>query len=172
MNEGENVFNDIFIDTDAATKFANPPDNHYKRLIKWLLDYDGVQPSRSAYLAICKKLLGEYNCIIGTSVGYTNTIGIIIDICTRQGRFNFISNNQIKTFRRRYFKERIVKSLGSNKKDHDYIAVIMLSDRKYALTLDKELCKDINNFPGFSAIASNRPQGIPFDEGHERRVPI
>ncbi|MHC4113368.1 MAG: hypothetical protein ACYSUY_20030 [Planctomycetota bacterium] len=159
------MFKDIFIDTDVINKFANPLDKNYKKLFKWLLDYDENNKNDNAYLAVSNKLRGEYSRSLRNSFSYSNNFSIIIDVFTKKGRFNSISNKKIKNFKQKYFnKKRIVRKLISSKNDRDHIPVVMLSDRKYALSLDGKFRRDINNFPGFSATAVKRPQDLPYDK--------
>ena len=46
------MFKDIFIDTDVIKEFANPLDNNYKKLFKWLLDCDENNKSDNAFFAV------------------------------------------------------------------------------------------------------------------------
>ena len=109
------------------------------------------------------KLIVEYCTSPGHPHSSTNII-IIIDIFTKQGRLNKISNRDIKNFQRKYFKRHIVRRFSSNPPDWEHIPVVMLSDRKYALSRDAGFRNDVNNFPGFSALAAKRPQDIPYDQ--------
>jgi len=116
----------------------------------------------NAHLVWSQKILAEYNRTAANSRSDTN-IAIIIDKLTRQGRHIFISNQQIKDFKRGHFKKRILHQLRCNTEDRNHIPVVLLSDRKYALSADHGFVHDINNFPGFVARAAIRPQDIPYD---------
>lgn len=157
------MLKDIFIDHNVAKNFSNPLDDEYKKLVKWLIRYDERSPLNNAYLAVSYKLLGEYCPSPGHPHSSTNII-IIIDKFTKQGRLNRISNSAIKNFQRKYFKKHIVRGLRCNPPDRDHIPVVMLSDRKYALSRDTKFRYDVNNFPRFSALAAKRPQDIPYDQ--------
>jgi hypothetical protein len=155
---------DIFIDTNVIRNFANPMSREYKKLLNWLTTYNPNNKSNNAYLAISNKLLAEYgrslrNCFYGS-----NSFSVIIDSFTKQDRFNLIKNREIKTFKQKNFKKHIVQRLRCNTPDRDHIPVVMLSDRKYALSLDGNFLRDVNNFPGFSARAVRCPQDLPYDQ--------
>jgi len=157
------VLKDIFIDNNIAKNFSNPLDCEYKKFIKWLLKYNPKNPLKNAYLVVSNKLLCEYSRTAGYPHSSINII-IIIDKCTREGRLNKISNSDIKNFKQKHFKKHVVQRLTCNKSDWDHIPVVMLSERKYALSLDTNFRRDINNFPGFSALAAKRPQDIPYEQ--------
>ena len=157
------MLKDIFIDHNVAKNFSNPLDDEYKKLVKWLIRYDERSPLNNAYLAVSKKLLGEYCTSPGHPHSLTNII-IIIGTFTKQGRLNNIDNSAIKNFQRKYFKKHIVQRLRCNPPDRDHIPVVMLSDRKYALSRDTKFRYDVNNFPGFSALAAKCPQDIPYEQ--------
>ncbi len=153
---------DIFIDNNVAKNFANPLDPEYKKLVLWLKTYDEFNKLSSAYLAISTKILVEYHRTCGTSMS-DNSIVAIIDLCTRQGRLNRITNEQIKNFRATHFTKKNCRKLKSNWQDHDHIPVVMLSKRKCAISIDDGFVYDVNNFPGFKAIAVKRPQDLGYE---------
>jgi hypothetical protein len=39
----------------------------------------------------------------------------------------------------------------------------LLSDRKFALTIDDNFTKDLKGFSGFDTTVSSRPEGIPYE---------
>jgi hypothetical protein len=153
---------DIFIDNTVAKNFSNPLDPSYKRLVAWLIRYDPAIGVDNAHLVWSRKILAEYNRTAANSRSDTN-IAVIIDKLTREGRHIFISNPQIKEFKRGHFKKRILRQLRCNAEDRDHIPVVLLSDRKYALSTDHRFVHDINNFPGFVAQAATRPENLPYD---------
>lgn len=143
---------DLFIDTNIASRFTNPLDPEYKKLINWILAYDANNPDNNAYLVVSKKLLGEYYASARNA--NTNTsIPIIIDTLVRLGRRILISNAQIKKFQREYFTKKNEKNLRSNNEDRDHIPVVLLSERKYALAIDDNFIYDLTHFPGFTVRA-------------------
>lgn len=152
---------DIFIDNNITKNFANPLDPEYKKLIKWLIRYDESDTSSNAVLVICNKLLNEYGRTSSLSKSPTN-IWVIVDILKRQGRLNHIKNSDIKEFIRIYLTKTIKKCLRCNKSDREYIPVVLLSFRKYALVADGNFRYDLNNFPEFSARAEKRPENLPY----------
>lgn len=155
---------DIFIDNNIASKFANPADPEYKALIKWLRDNhpieDGKEDDR-AFLVASQKLIAEYRrSCIGAS-GETS-IPTILDKLKREGRLVKISSKQIKAFQEDHFTKAIEKKLRSNNEDRDHIPVVLLSDRKYALTYDVNFTYDLEHFPGFKVLVRKRPEDIPY----------
>ncbi len=155
------VKKDIFIDTNIAKNFCNPLDDAYKRLIAWLLKYDQKKTAKNPYLVISQKLLNEYNRTCATSYSSSNII-VIIDKLTREGRCVKISNQDIKNFKKKYFKKHIVRKLTCNREDQDHIPTVMLSCRKYALSNDDKFLYDLTHFPGFIVIAKTNPDEIPY----------
>jgi hypothetical protein len=151
------MLKDIFIDNNIAKDFCNPVEPEYKNLIKWLM-YDST-----AYLVVSKKLLVEYFGSTSHSPSLTN-ITIIIDKLQREGRLCTISNEQIKEFKRQYFTNKIRKKFTCNKEDQEHIPVVLLSDRKYVLTLDQKFTCDLLNFSGFKVIVCDKPQDLPYDK--------
>jgi len=154
---------DIFIDNNIAKNFSNPMDEAYKKLIRWLKRHEPNDLLGNAYLVVSNKLLSEYNRTVSPAAGGTN-IWVIIDILTRQGRLVKIVNADIKEFQRTHFTKKVIKNLRTNKEDHDHIPVVLLSDRKYALSLDNDFIYDLVHFPGFRARAEKRPEDLPYSE--------
>jgi hypothetical protein len=154
---------DIFIDNNLAKNFSNPMDKEYKKLIRWLMKNDPINPAGNAYLVVSNKLLAEYSRSVSFSTSDTS-IFIIIDRLTREGRLIKINNSDIKEFQHRYFSKKIRKDFRSNREDHDHIPVVLLSDRKYALSLDEDFVYDLVHFPGFHARVEMRPEKLPYEE--------
>ena len=142
--------NDIFVDNNVAKNFCNPVDPHYKVFIKWL--------SEEGYLVVSNKILSEYVSSTGGSQSATNIVAII-DRLTRDGRLIKFSRRQCDQFG---FSHRITKALRSNRKDHAHIKVVLLSCRKLALSLDVNFRHDVNNFPGYQAVARARPEELNY----------
>jgi hypothetical protein len=141
---------DVFVDNSVAKNFCNPLDPDYKEFIRWL--------NEEGHLAVSNKILGEYSSSTGSSPSPTNIV-IIIDRLTRDGRLNKFTPEQLKGLR---FKKHVQRNLRSNRKDHPHIKVVLLSDRKLALSLDDNLRYDVNNFPGYKALARSRPEELPY----------
>ncbi len=152
---------DIFIDNNVAKNFANPLDPEYKKLIQWLMKFEAADPN-NAHLVISKKLLIEYISSAGAANSETN-ITVIIDKLTREGRLIKISNQDIKGFKQTYLTPRVVRKLTCNSKDRDHIPVVLLSFRKFALTIDHKFRDDLENFPGFMVRVASRPQDLPYE---------
>jgi hypothetical protein len=151
------MLKDIFIDNNIAKNFCNPVDPEYKSLIKWLIS------DSTAYLVVSQKLLVEYVGSTGQSPSLTN-ITVIIDRLTRDGRIIKISHEEIKEFKRQNFTSKIVKKFTCNKEDQEHIPVVLLSHRKYVLTLDQKFTFDLLNFPKFKVIVCDKPQDLPYDK--------
>lgn len=152
---------DIFIDNNIACRFCNPIDPQLKELIRWLMASEEGHDGENAYLVVSQKLLAEYLSSCRGAYGNTS-IPVIIEKLTREKRLIKISNEQIKVFRTTYFSKSVANKLRSNEEDRNHIPVVLLSDRKYALTNDANLTHDLNNFPGFVVLVSNRPEEIPY----------
>jgi hypothetical protein len=151
---------DLFIDNNIAKNFANPVDPNYKELIDWLCYFD-KNSADNAFLVVSNKILNEYlsssiNCFKQSS------IPIIIDKLTREGRLKKFENSAIRDFQNKHFKKIVVSKLLSNKEDHAHLAIVLMSDRKYALTIDNNLYCDLKNFPGFNVTVEKRPENLDY----------
>ena len=155
---------DIFIDNNIACRFSNPVDQNYKALVSWLNDNhvipNDLEDDR-AYLVVSNKLLKEYLASCRGAFA-TNAIPNIVNKLTREGRLIKISNEQINTFKSTYFSKTVEKKLASNAEDRNHIPVVLLSERKMALTNDDKFASDLVNFPGFTVIVSDRPEQLPY----------
>ena len=60
------------------------------------------------------------------------------------------------------FPKHIIQRLLSNQPDHVHIKVVILSHRKYAVTMDKNLLRDLNDFPKYRIQAVERPEEINY----------
>ncbi|MBN2589770.1 MAG: hypothetical protein JXA96_07900 [Sedimentisphaerales bacterium] len=153
---------DIFIDNNIAKNFSNPLDLEYKKLIRWLITNDSHRKEDCAYLVVSNKLIVEYQRTTHDAASKTN-IAAIINILTREGRLVKVSNQEIKEFKIEYFTKRIEKNLTCNHEDREHIPVVLLSDRKYALSLDDKFINDLRNFPGFTVLIEKRPEDLPYE---------
>lgn len=127
-------YNDIFIDTNLAHNLINPMNDHFKKLYLWLY-HEGA-------LAITKKLIAEYG------QGNQN-LAVVVNYLTVKGRVNCISKQQLTNLS---IPKKIEKRLLSNRSDHTHIKTVILSDRKIAISADKNLIDDINNYPKYQKI--------------------
>ncbi len=127
--------NDIFIDNNIAKNFASPVDKEYKKLINWLISKD-----ENAYLVLSQKIQNEYLESSSQSKSRSN-IAAIVNMLRKQGRTNEFSNSEIKQFQQKYFTKIIIKkhNLYSSNRDSNHIPIILMSERKKALTIDKGL---------------------------------
>jgi hypothetical protein len=141
---------DIFVDNNVAKNFCNPADQHYKNFIKWLFE--------EGHLAVSNKIIQEYVSSTGGSQSSTNIV-IIIARLTREGRLIKFSKQQLDELT---FDKRTERRLRSNRKDRPHIKVTLLSDRKLALSLDRNFRYDVNNFPGYRAVARERPEELDY----------
>lgn len=153
---------DIFIDNNIACRFANPMDPEMKKLIDWLMK--NVEGSdKNAIMVVSPKLLHEYLASCQGAYGMTS-IPMIINQLTREGRLTKISNAQIKDFQMKFFSKKVEKNLRSNQEDRNHIPVVLLSERKYALTNDEKFTYDLRHFPGFKVLVCSKPGNLPYDE--------
>jgi hypothetical protein len=157
---------DIFIDNNVASKFSNPQDAEYIKLTKWLLHYDVndfKNKNNYAHLVVSKKLLVEY-LRSSRNAQNSTSIPIIINKLLQEDRLIIISNESIKLFQQNYFTKNNSKKLRSNHQDREFLPLVFLSDRKFALTYDENFIYDLNNFPQFSVFVRKRPEEIPYDK--------
>jgi hypothetical protein len=150
---------DIFIDNNIAKDFATPITPAYKKLIEWVLAYN--QNTDDAHLVLSQKLMKEYiassqNCLKSTA------IAIIVTKLTKEGRINSFTNKQIDNFISTYYKPKILKKLLSNHEDRLHIPIVLLSNRKLALTKDANFTTDLLNFPKHTVIVSDCPSKIDY----------
>lgn len=147
MNIKEKQKKDIFVDSNVAKDFTNPPDENYKKFMAWLKD-EGT-------LVLNNLLEGEY--------GRSNqNLAVLIHFLTIKGRILRIKNKELKAFR---FPKKIEKKLQSNSEDREHLKTILLSHRKIALTIDNAFRNDVNNYPrydGKKAEAVARPERIDY----------
>ena len=151
---------DLFIDNNIAKNFANPVDSNYIELINWLTHYEKGSPD-NAFLVVSNKLLKEYldslrNC------SKPNSMPVIIAKLTREGRLNKFDNNLINVFQKEHFTKTIKKKLLSNEKDHPHLAIVLMSVRKYALTIDHNFYRDLANFTGFNVVVKKKPENLNY----------
>ncbi len=157
-----NRMKDIFIDTNIASRFSNPLDLEYKKLVKWLTNY--VENSTTnAYLVVSNKLLNEYYRSSQNACSATS-IPTIINQLTREGRLIKISNRAITEFQKQFFTKKVISKLTCNSQDREHIPVVLLSNRKYVLAIDNNFLYDLVNFPGFVVTAAKRPQNLPYSQ--------
>ena len=152
---------DIFIDNNIAKNFSNPLDVEYQKLIRWLMFYDPINKNKNAFLAVSNKLLIEYYSSSGYSQSNTSIV-VLISQLKKENRLNKITNEEIKNFKRLHYKKKIVKNLTCNQKDREHIPVVLLSDRKYALSLDNKFINDLSKFPGFTVKVAKKPSLLPY----------
>lgn len=151
--------NDIFLDNDFIVHNFKKPDNITLDLIKWLYDEDDLDDK--AFLVVSQKLYMEYVASASPVASYTNILSIYA-FMQAQGRLNFFDNNKIKEFKTKYITKKVSKRLLCNKKDRDHIPVILLSNRKFAITQDESLLYDLNNFKGFNVTAVKSPDEVQY----------
>jgi hypothetical protein len=154
---------DIFIDNNIASRFANPMDKEYKKLLEWLLTYDEKEANKknNAFLSVSNKLIAEYSRS-NSNASSPTSIPLIINILTQQGRLNHITNQAIKDFKAQYFSKKVIKKLQSNSEDREHIPVVLLSERKMALSIDDKFITDLNNFAGFEVTTAKRPEELDY----------
>lgn len=155
---------DIFIDNNIACKFANPADPEYKKLIAWLIDNHSIAEGEEddrAFLVVSQKLVAEYFRSCGDSPGSTS-IPVIIGKLTIEGRLVSISKAQIQEFKNEHFTKKLERHFRSNNEDRDHIPIVLLSDRKYALTYDANFTYDLEHFPGYDVLVKKRPEELPY----------
>jgi uncharacterized membrane protein len=157
---------DIFIDNNIASRFKNPADPEYIKLRDWLLLYREIKENEAdnnAHLVVSNKLLNEYSRS-NQNIKDGQNIILIIARLQRQGRLIKIDNQAIKEFQQEYFTKKTLKKLSCNEEDREHIPVVLLSHRKYALSIDDAFVNDLLNFPRFNATVAKRPEELPYNE--------
>ncbi len=154
---------DIFIDTNVIGNFSSQLDEGYKKLSLWLSNFNHNNPENNAYIVVSPKLISEYSRSL-QHAKQNQTFVVILSKMQKEDRRVMISNQQIKDFQNVHFTKSIWKKLSSNKEDRDHIPVVLLSERKFALTEDENFTFDLRNFPKFKASVASRPQDLPFAE--------
>jgi hypothetical protein len=155
--------NDLFIDNNIAKSFSTPLDPEYKKLIEWLRKRNENTPEKDAHLVISSKLVAEYHRSNLNNSAATNIL-TLVNILTKQGRINKITNTQIKDFQQKHFTKAVEKKLKCNHEDREHIPVVLLSDRKFALAIDKNFCADLQAFPRHTVTVNSRPENLPYEE--------
>lgn len=122
------IMKDIFIDNSAAINLSTPLTDPFKIFVKWLYS-EGT-------LVLNKKLKVEY-------IAGNQTLSIVIDRLTRDGRVNNIPDNLLKEF---IFTSVQEKRFLSNKRDRIHLKSVFLSKRKLAISNDTNFIIDINGF--------------------------
>jgi hypothetical protein len=156
---------DLFIDNNIAKNFSNPQDSEYLKLTCWLMNYcvsDVANKHMYAHLVVSKKLLGEYQASSREATS-SSSIPVIINKLMSEGRLIIINNDEIKTFKRKYFTKVILKKLRCNAKDREHIPLVLLSSRKYGLSIDDNFVFDLINFPKFKSNIQKRPELLPYN---------
>ncbi len=153
---------DIFIDNNIAKNFANPADKEYKKLIRWLLKFDNnIDFEQNAHLVLSQKIRNEYLESSSGAKSVSNIV-VIVSKLIKQGRVNEFSNTEIKEFQQKYFSSKVKKQFKDfrleTNRDSNHIPIILKSDRKKALIIDKKFKEIVNNFPGFKAKAESKPK--------------
>lgn len=155
---------DIFIDNNIASRFKNPADPEYIKLRDWLVLYREIKEGEedtNAHLVVSNKLLNEYSRS-NQNIKDGQNIILIIGRLQRQGRLIKIDNQTIKDFQQEHFTKKTLKQLSCNQEDREHIPVVLLSHRKYALSIDDAFVNDLLNFPKFQVLACKRPEEMPY----------
>lgn len=157
---------DIFIDTNIAKNFANPMDPAYKALVDWLKSCPHKSEDafhHNPHLVVSNKLLAEYARSSEHARGATSIIALI-NLLTQEGRLHKINKAECEAFKAKHFTKTIENKLASNHEDRELLPVVLLSHRKYALTLDNNFTQDLLNFPGHTVRVAKRPNELPYSD--------
>jgi hypothetical protein len=157
---------DIFIDNNIASRFKNPADPEYIKLRDWLVLYREIEEGEedtNAHLVVSNKLLNEYSRSNQNIKDGQNIIAII-GLLQKKGRLIFVKNQAIKDFQQEHFTKKTLRQLSCNQEDREHIPVVLLSHRKYALSIDDAFVNDLLKFPKFQALACKRPEEMPYDK--------
>lgn len=141
---------DLFVDSNLSGHFARPVKPKYRQLIRWLM--------KEGCLVVCRSLVREYVTAVRGAESQT-TLPAIVNRLQRDGRLTHFSKNELQAFR---IKPSAQRRLRSNRADHDFIKIVLLSDRKIGLSKDRNLARDINDFPGYEAQVASTPSKIDY----------
>lgn len=147
---------DIFIDNNVASRFKNPADEEYKKLMNWITE--------KGHLVISQKLLKEYYSSNRGNFG--QSIITIIDRLTRENRLVRIENVQLKSFTFPSHIEKKINKLRMNIEDYDHLKTIVLSNRKIGIIIDEKLRLSVKDYPIIDKIkpqAVSRPEDIDYE---------
>jgi predicted nucleic acid-binding protein len=154
---------DTFIDNNIASQyFSNPTKEEYKDLVEWLLTHN-KNKDNDAYLIVSPYLLREYHESNRNANSRTNIIKIIEEL-TKQERLVLFSKKHIEVFQQKYFSNKVLKKLLSNAQDRNHIPVVLMSDRKIALSEDNKFIHDLNQISEFTAITAKRPEELAYKD--------
>lgn len=143
---------DLFVDSNLSRHFARPVRAEYREFIEWL--------GREGHLIVCRSLIKEYITAVRGATAPT-TLAVIVERLQRVGRLRRITKEELTAFR---FSKRVERRLQSNRADHDFIKLVLLSDRKLGLSEDRKFACDVNNFPGYDARVASTPSEINYRE--------
>ena len=154
---------DIFIDNNIASRyFSNPIDAEHSKLVDWLRTFNEDEDT-DAYLLISPYLMREYHESNRNATSTTNIVQIISDL-TKQERLVNFTKKEIEAFQNQYYSKKVMKRLLSNNKDRNHIPVVLLSDRKMALSEDDNFLHDLYEFSGFEPVTAKRPENLNYKE--------
>ena len=143
---------DLFVDNDRSAHFSRPVDPAYKQLIRWLRS-DG-------YLVVCQSLIREYHDAVRGSTAPT-TLPTLVNHLLSCGRLKRFGKRELEGFR---ISKHVARKLQSGMKDRDHLKIILLSDRKLGISGDGKFRRDLNGYPGYSAIVRRHPSEVPYRE--------
>ena len=154
---------DIFIDNNIASRyFSNPVDAEHSKLVDWLRTFNEDEET-DAYLLISPYLMREYHESNRNATSTTNIVQIIGDL-TKQERLVNFTKKEIEAFQSQHYSKKVMKRLLSNNKDRNHIPVVLLSDRKMALSEDDNFLHDLYEFSGFEPVTAKRPENLDYKE--------
>ena len=152
---------DIFIDNNIASRyFSNPVDAEHSKLVDWLRTFNEDEET-DAYLLISPYLMREYHESNRNATSTTNIVQIIGDL-TKQERLVNFTKKEIEAFQNQHYSKKVMKRLLSNNKDRNHIPVVLLSDRKMALSEDDNFLHDLYEFSGFEPVTAKRPENLNY----------
>ena len=153
---------DIFIDNNIASRYFSNPDAEHSKLVDWLRTFNEDEET-DAYLLISPYLMREYHESNRNATSTTNIVQIIGDL-TKQERLVNFTKKEIEAFQNQHYSKKVMKRLLSNNKDRNHIPVVLLSDRKMALSEDDNFLHDLYEFSGFEPVTAKRPENLNYKE--------
>jgi hypothetical protein len=74
------------------------------------------------------------------------------------------SKKEIEAFQKKYFSNKVSKKLLSNAQDRNHIPIVLMSDRKMALTEDNNFKHDLDQIKEFTTITAKRPEELAYKD--------
>lgn len=141
---------DIVIDNCIAKNFCNPITGDLRTFVTWLRDH--------GTLAVTQRLLVEYYSSTGSATSATN-ICALIEHLKLEKRFVRFSKTQLEEVD---IPQHYENRMRCNFHDRSLVRAVALTVRRIAISDDDNFRYDVNNLPGYNAVAVRGPAEIDY----------